>query len=194
MVAGDVAVVNETTAYNGCPDTGGTPAAGELITNGGFEDADFTGWTVYNGGSKTVVAEEAESGLYSAKLSASNTEMNAVIKAANMAAGDIAVDQTVTISFDLKGELTGAGGVVFVQFFHEGSTEGSTNGEGILSGGPLFPTSSWVNYSYTQAINSNVDGGVSLQLKAGCGADVCTVDAYFDNVSVVVSSSGDSDS
>ena len=164
----------------------GVVAEGELIINGDFEDADFTGWTVYDGGSKTVVNEEAESGSFSAKLSATNTDPNAVIKAANMAVGEIAVGQSVTISFDLKGELTGAGGVVFVQFFHEGSTEGSTNGEGILSGGPLVPTSAWVSKTYTQTINTNVDGGVSLQLKAGCGADVCTVDAYFDNVSVVV--------
>ena len=161
-------------------------AEGELVTNGGFESGDFSGWEVYDGGTKAVVNTDQNGGTYSASLSSTNGGGDAVIKAANLASGSITTGQTATISFDLKGSMTGAGGVVFAQFFHEKAEGGTSNGEGILSGAPLALSSSWQSHSYTSVISGEVAGGVSLQLKAGCGGDACTVDAYFDNVSVTV--------
>ena len=161
-------------------------AEGELVTNGDFETGDFSGWEVDDGGTKAVVNTDQNGGTYSASLSSTNGGGDAVIKAANLASGSLTTGQTATISFDLKGSMTGAGGVVFAQFFHEKAEGGTSNGEGILSGAPLALSSSWQSHSYTSVIGGEVAGGVSLLLKAGCGGDACTVDAYFDNVSVTV--------
>ena len=170
-------------------------AAGELITNGTFENADIAGWDVFGAGSISAVNTDAEAGSFSMQLSAGSAQ-DAVAKAANLSAGIVEIGQTVTVSFDMKSTVTGGGGVVFAQLFFEKGTEGTSNGNGALGGGlaPMPVTDAWQNYSYTQTIGSDVEGGLSLQLKAGCGADTCSVDAYFDNVSVVVSSSNDSDS
>jgi hypothetical protein len=168
-----------------------TPTAavseGELITNGTFENADIVGWDVFGVGSVSAVNTEAKTGSFSMELSAGSAQ-DAVAKAANLAAGVVEIGQTVTVSFDMKSTLTGVGGVVFAQFFYEKGTEGTSNGDGSLDGGlsPMPVTDTWVNYSYTQTIGSDVEGGLSLQLKAGCGANDCSVDAYFDNVSVIV--------
>ena len=187
--------VTVTAAEGTGTDTGGTDtsgstdvvAAGELITNGTFENADLAGWVVDGAGTATAVNTAASEGSFSAQLSAGSAQ-DAMIKAANLAAGEIAVGQTVTVSFDLKGDLTGVGGVVFAQFFYETASAGVSNGAGGLGGGlaPLAVTSEWKTFSYTQTIDSNVDGGVSLLLKASCGAEICGVDAYFDNISIVV--------
>jgi hypothetical protein len=88
----------------------------------------------------------------------------------------------VTVSFDLKGSIVGTGGVIFVEFFSE-LTGGGTSQAGIIS--QPVPTSSWVNYTIPVTTGNDVSGGVTLQLKADCGANAgCTVDAYFDNVSI----------
>jgi hypothetical protein len=88
----------------------------------------------------------------------------------------------VTVSFDLKGSIVGAGGVIFVEFFSELSG-GGTSQAGIIS--QPVPTSSWVNYNIPVTTGNDVSGGVTLQLKADCGTNAgCTVDAYFDNVSI----------
>ena len=47
-------------------------------------------------------------------------------------------------------------------------------------------TAGWTDHTFTSELSGDVRGGVSLQLKAGCGGDACTVDAHFDDVSVVV--------
>jgi hypothetical protein len=163
----------------------GSGLSGELTTNGDFEAGDLTAWTEFaNGG--TISADNTE-GSWSGKLVA-GTAQSPLIKQANLVAGEITAGETVTISFDMKGSLTGAGGVVFAEFFSEFAGGGATNE--ILSGGPLFPTTNWVNYSYTTTTGSDVGGGITLQLKAACGADACNVTAYFDNVSVTLGGGG----
>ena len=79
--------------------------------------------------------------------------------------------------------------MIFVQFFHESATEGATNGGGGLGNGlaPMAATSEWQTFTYNETLDTDVSGGVSLVLKASCGAVAgCGVDAYFDNVSVIV--------
>jgi hypothetical protein len=90
----------------------------------------------------------------------------------------------INISFDLYGSLTGAGGVVFAELISEFRGDGGTSE--ILGRDPLFPTATWTNYSFATTTGADVGGGVTLQLKAACGGDPCTVDSYFDNVSVTV--------
>jgi hypothetical protein len=112
------------------------------------------------------------------------------MKQANIGIGTVAPNSPVTISFDLFGSLAGAGGVVFAEFFSELAGGGTSKAE-ILGGGPLFPvapndwTAGWVTYTFNTTTGPDVDGGVTLQLKADCGANPgCTVDTYWDNVSV----------
>lgn len=53
--------------------------------------------------------------------------------------------------------------------------------------GPTDWTASWVSYTFNTFTGGDVEGGVTLQLKADCGAvESCTLDVYFDNVSVIV--------
>ena len=177
-------------------DTGtdtGNVATGELITNGTFENADLAGWALDGAGSSTVVNTEASGGNFSANLLVGEIQ-DAIIKAANLAAGELTMGQSVTVSFDLKAEYSGAGGVIFAQFFHESAIAGATNGDGGLGNGlaPLAATSEWQTFSYSDTLDTDVSGGVSLLLKASCGAVAgCGVDAYVDNVSVVVTLDSD---
>ncbi|WNH14016.1 PKD domain-containing protein [Thalassobellus suaedae] len=167
---------------------GGGAVDGGLTNNGDFETGDTTGYTIFDaqGGVFTVTNEEAQSGSFSGKLVAGEgTEI--VIKQANLNSEPaIGTGVSVTISFDLKGSLAGAGGVVFAEFFSEKSPEGVSKAE-ILGGAPLTPTDTWTNYTFTTTTGDDVSGGVTLQLKAACGAvSGCGVIAYFDNVSVTM--------
>jgi hypothetical protein len=51
----------------------------------------------------------------------------------------------------------------------------------------LAPVDAWTTYTYDTTLGPDVAGGVTLQLKVGCGAvEGCGADVYFDNVSVVI--------
>lgn len=57
----------------------------------------------------------------------------------------------------------------------------------ILGSGSLTPSTTWMSYNYTATTGGDVSGGITLQLKAGCGAvNGCQVNAYFDNVSITI--------
>ncbi|MCX2982945.1 VPLPA-CTERM sorting domain-containing protein [Halieaceae bacterium IMCC14734] len=84
----------------------------------------------------------------------------------------------------MRGSLEGAGGVIFVELFSELDGGGTSQAE-IYTGGPIFPTAGWSPYSWTTTLGPDVDGGVTLQLKASCGPVVgCGVDSYFDNITI----------
>ncbi|MEW4922329.1 carbohydrate binding domain-containing protein [Algibacter sp. 2305UL17-15] len=164
---------------------GGGGAEGEFTTNGDFETGDTSGYTIFdaNGGVFTVTNEESNGGSFSGKLtSGEGTEV--VVKQANIGIGTVTPNTEVTITFDMKGTLMGAGGVIFVEFFSELASEGVSKAE-ILSGGPLAPTAEWQSFSFTTTTGNDVSGGVTVQLKTACGpVSGCGVEAYFDNVSV----------
>lgn len=172
---------------------GGTPGT-NLCVNGDFETGDLTGWTSFatdNNGTFTVTDVQANGGTYSGLLkadvdAAGGAASFPVVKQANLAAGSLAPGASVTVSFDMYGSVTGAGGVVFVELFSEQAGGGVSKQEFIVQP-PNFPTATWTNYSVTTTLGPDVTSGVTLQFKADCGANAgCIVEAYFDNVSLVV--------
>ena len=191
---------NITVGPTGCVvDNGGGGPSGELTVNGDFETGDLSGWTLFctdNNGTCAATQAQANGGLWSGNLVASvpaggGPASFPLIKNANIGIGTVAPNSPVTISFDLFGSLAGPGGVVFAEFFSELGPPGGTSKAEILSGGPLFPvapndwTAGWVTYTFNTTTGPDVSGGVTVQLKADCGANPgCTVDIYWDNVSV----------
>jgi hypothetical protein len=174
----------------GFNNAGGGIGGANLAINGDFEAADTSGWTFEaNAGTFTATTAQANGGTYSGNLVASvpgggGPASFPVIKQANVGVGTVQPNSTVTVSFDLFGSVSGAGGVFFAEFFSELSGGGTSSSE-ILGGGPLFPNGTWTTYTFTPMTGADVSGGVTLQLKADCGGNPgCTVDAYIDNVTI----------
>jgi hypothetical protein len=161
----------------------------DVAVNGGFETGDFTGWTQFpQTGTQTVVTP-GNASTYAANLnvpvrSQTDPGVDNLIKNANLAAGLLTPGATVTVTWDMKGSLAGAGGVVFVELFSELSGGGTSKAE-IYTGGPIFPTADWQSFVWNTTLGPDVTGGVTLQLKTACGpVEGCGVDAYFDNITI----------
>jgi len=164
-------------------------ASMDIAQNGGFETGDFTGWQEFpNGGTQTITSVNPSSGTYAANLnvpvrSQTDPAVDNLLKNANLQAGNLTPGAPITITWDMRGSLQGAGGVVFVELFSEFSGGGAT-GE-IYTGGPIFPTADWASFTWNTNLGADVSGGVTLQLKTSCGpVEGCGVDAYFDNVTI----------
>jgi len=169
------------------------PAGGETLTNGTFEAGDTSGWSlVANDGTFTATMDQAASGDWSGNLVASvpaggGPASFPVASQNNFALGTVTPGQSVTVSFDICGELTGAGGVVQTALLSEIAGGGASATDQLF--GNITPTDTWVNYTMTTLSGTDVTGGLTLQLKSDCGGNPgCTVNAYFDNVSVVLDS------
>ncbi len=112
-----------------------------------------------------------------------------LIKQANVGVDEEGVppvqpNSEVTISFALRGELTGETGAVFAELFSE-TDEGGVSKVELLGDAPIFPTDEWVTHSFVVTTGDDVSGGITLQLKVECAAvESCEVDAYFDDVSI----------
>lgn len=164
-----------------------------LITNGGFETGDGSGWDLAgaaNNGTFEVSAEAARCDDFGASLGADVDASGGgatlqVIRQANIGVGTVTPNSDITISFDLKGSLAGAGGVFIAEFFSEGSA-GVSKTE-ILGGAPLSPTDTWTRYAFTTTTGSDVSSGVTLQLKSECGPiGGCAVEAFIDNIYIAI--------
>jgi hypothetical protein len=113
-----------------------------------------------------------------------------------LAAGTVAPGDAIDVSFDLYGSLTGAGGVVFVEvIFLDASGQDVGGRDFVGPAAPYTPTTTWTNHAGTVIAGTatgggqfDVSGGVTLQLKAACGAIVggCGVDASIDNVTFTI--------
>ncbi len=165
---------------------------GELTTNGDFETGNTDGWTSFaaeNNGTFGATMAQSNGGAWSGNLVASvpaggGPPSFPVVKQANIGIGTVQPNSSCDISFDLFGSVSGPGGVFFAEFFSE-LDGGGTSSSVILGGSPLFPNGTWTTYPFTTPTGDDVSGGVTLQLKADCGANPgCTVDAFIDNVSV----------
>jgi hypothetical protein len=171
---------------------GGGSAAGDIVIIGGFESGDFSGWVLFpNGGVQSITTTNPSVGTFAANLivpvrGAGDPAVDNLIKNANLEAGNLTPGASITVSFDMRGSLSGAGGVVFAEFFSE-LTGGGTSKAEIFTGGPLTPNTDWTPYSFTTTLGPDVSGGVTLQLKTSCGpVEGCGVDVFFDNVSIVL--------
>jgi hypothetical protein len=165
-------------------------AVQDIAVNGGFETGDFTGWTQFpNGGIQTITDVNPSSGTYAANLnvpvrSQTDPAVDNLIKNANLSAGLLTPGADITVTWDMRGSLEGAGGVVFVELFSELSGGGASKAE-IYTGGPIFPTTDWQSFIWNTTLGPDVSGGVTLQLKSSCGpVEGCGVDAYFDNITI----------
>jgi hypothetical protein len=178
-------------------DSCGGGVSGDIAINGGFETGQFNdgspnaSWQQFeNGGVQRIVTDNPSAGTYAGNLAVptrgvGDPALDTLIKNANLEAGNLTPGQPITVTWDMRGALVGTGGVVFVELFSEFSGGGATNE--IYTGGPLTPTGTWQSYTWDTTLGADVSGGVTLQLKAGCGPiSGCAVDVYFDNVMIIV--------
>ena len=190
---------NMTLGVEGCGgDNGGGGPGGDIAINGGFETGAFNdgtenaSWQQFpGGGNQSIVTDNPSEGTYAANLSIPARQdgdpgVDNLIKNANLQAGNLTPNASVTVTFWMRGAFEGAGAVVFAELFSELDGGGTSKAE-ILGGAPLTPDSAWTEYSYTTTLGPDVAGGVTLQLKVGCGGvEGCGADVYFDDVSIVL--------
>jgi hypothetical protein len=162
----------------------------DVAVNGGFETGDLSGWTPFTTGVGVngVTNVNPSSGLFAASSNCASGPCDALIKNANTGIGVVTGDQAITVSFDYRGTVAN-GGVIFAELFSELSGGGVSKTE-LLSGAPLPPNADpdvWTTATFNTTLGPDVSGGVTLQLKASCGAVAgCIADVYFDNASMTV--------
>ena len=168
----------------------GMAQAVNVAVNGGFETGDLTGWEPFSvgGGTNGVTNVNPSSGTWASTNNCTGGPCDALIKNANVGIGVVTPLQDITVSFDYRGTLAD-GGVIFAELFSELAGGGVSKTE-LLGGAPLFPNADpnvWSTAVFNTTLGSDVAGGISLQLKASCGAAAtCLADVYFDNASLEV--------
>jgi hypothetical protein len=183
---------------------GGGGGDGNFV-NGDFETGDFTGWTLtrvpMDRGSIALDAsgQGGRAGTVARLVAAGDAAgfNDVLISQEALGAGTVAPGDSINVSFDLFGSLTGAGGVVFVEVVFLNAAGQDVGGRNFVGPpAPYTPTGTWTTHSGTVIAGTgaggvtgyDVSGGVTLLLKAACGAIVggCGVDASFDNVTFTI--------
>jgi hypothetical protein len=163
----------DTGAVAGITDIGDTG----FVVNGGFENGNLDSWLAEGA---NIAAQQDDMGTWLAKVVAPEAQ-NPFIKQSKIGEGVITPGQALTVSFDMKGTVAGAGGVVNALLFTEAST-GVSKTDNLMT---VVPTTEWSNYSFNVTAGDDTEWGVALLLQPVCGAVAgCEVTAYFDNVSI----------
>jgi len=176
---------------------------GTTFVNGDFETGDFTGWAQEPGAGTnptpgTISIDTSDPGTNPdpgntavARLQAAGDaalgSQDVLLRQVALDAGSISPGDTIDVSFDLYGSLSGAGGVVFVELIYLNNLGEEASRDFVGAAAPYTPTTTWTTHVGSKPAGANVDGGVTLELKASCGPVTgCGVDAYFDNVTYTV--------
>ena len=152
---GTIVYVDNVYFYNDAGGTGG--GASGTFVNGDFETGGFTGWTL----TQVPIDRRIHRSRYqragwsdrhrrqagcSRRLLLGTNDV--LISQVALAAGTVAPGDSIDVSFDLYGSLSGAGGVVFVEVIFlnaAGEDEGGRNFVGPAA--PYVPSTTWTNYS-----------------------------------------------
>lgn len=156
---------------------------GELTTNGDFETGDVSGWQYFASPASTFDAiNDAAGGSFAGSLENTALASAALARQNNIGIGQVEPGDAIRVSFAARG-MTDVGGVVFAEFF----SEGSPTTQEFLGGGPLPLTSEYQNFCFTTTAGPSTIGGLTLQIAAitgGAMGSMAQVD--IDNVSVEV--------
>lgn len=163
-------------------------SATQLLTNGGFETGDFSGWTQFepSAGQQTIDTSNPFEGASAVRINNTQPASDSFIQQAGLGVGTVTPGQSIDISFAARG-FTDVGGVAFGRFRSLNSSGGTTK---IDFFGPLAldpDPNQWTVFNFTTTAASDVSGGVSLELAAVTGgATGSTADIFFDAASVSV--------
>ncbi|MDJ0832114.1 MAG: family 16 glycosylhydrolase [Gammaproteobacteria bacterium] len=153
----------------------------ELITNGGFETGDLTGWLdpAPGAGSLTVTDTESRNGDWSARAQVAISQ-NVFAQQNGVGLGIVTDGDVIDITFDLKGDLN-PGAVINTLATWSG-------GGGAIAPNITASVADWTKYTYTTTLTGgDLSGGFSLLIEAVCGGvSGCSTDVYIDNVSVKI--------
>jgi hypothetical protein len=148
-----------------------------LVTNGDFELGNLNGWIVEGA---NIAAEQDADGNWLAKLVAPVAQ-NPFIKQDSIGRGVITPGQAITVSFYMRGNALGDGGVVNALLFSE-SSAGVSKTDALAT---VVPTAEWTKYTYNTTAGSDTEFGLAILLQPVCGAvQGCEVTAYFDEVTI----------
>jgi beta-glucanase (GH16 family) len=174
---------------------GGGGGGDGTFVNGDFETGDFAGWTQTPDGGSITLDSSGQGGragivarLVAAGAAPASPQDVLLSQVDLMEINSVSISgsASVTVSVDVFGSLSGAGGVVFIELISRNSA-GDETGRSFIGPAPITPTSTWTTYSGTVNVAADVSGGITLQLKSSCGpVDGCGVDASFDNVTMAI--------
>ncbi len=159
-------------------------AGTELVTNGGFETGDDTGWTYLpTGGSSFTLTGDANSGSFAGELFNDTDASAALLRQGNIGAGQLSMGDTIDISFAVKGEGA-VGGVAFAVLFTE-IAGGGVSSTQFVGGAPLTLGSDYAVFNASVELTADVSGGVTLSFEAVTGANSDSeIRLFVDDVSV----------
>jgi len=143
---------------------------GNLLVNGDFATDKLDPWFQVGGGSVSVINGSVRT--------SAGSGGEARIKQQRIGQGTLVANQSVTVTFNMKGQVTDGGVVNGV--VHTESPAG-VSGTEVLS--LPAPTNEWVEHSFTFNIGSDPEWGLGFTLGGVCGAVAgCSVAVDFDNI------------
>lgn len=181
-------VLNESDTNGGNGNTGGSGA--NLVTNPGFEMAPLVdnGWLIFaNNGTVERSTTQQNGGANSARLLASGSGgigRAPVLKQEGLGINAVTGGATVTVSFDIRADVTQPGAVINVALFSE-KTEGATRHDITIP----ETNNTWQTVTTDIVTDAALDPsrGLSIEFQAACGAvEGCNIDMFIDNVSISV--------